>query len=188
MDRVLWIDLETTGTDENRDAVLEIGAVLTEGPELKEVSSFEAVVRPSNPETMKVRMMQTPKAVVWLMHQDNQLWGEVVKRGEGIEEAESRMVEWMDSLKLSGRVPLGGSGVSHFDRRFIRAKMSLLDARLTYWAYDVGAVRRFLRDFAGVKVKELGGDKPHRALADIRLHVEEARQFRDLLKGLAGVS
>lgn len=85
--------------------------------------------------------------------------------------AERELVAWV--TRFAGpdtRVPLLGSGVSHFDRHVIAAQMPDLDARLTYWSYDVGTSRRIIQA-AGVDYPD--SPKAHRAMADTRQAVGE---------------
>lgn len=44
---LLWLDLETTGTDESKDSIIEIGCVLTDA-DLNEVSDFTMYVEPTD--------------------------------------------------------------------------------------------------------------------------------------------
>jgi oligoribonuclease (3'-5' exoribonuclease) len=65
---------------------------------------------------------------------------------------------------------LAGSGVSHFDNRFIKVQLPVSSKCLTFWSWDIGAVRRFL-ECAGVKgVKNV---KKHRAMDDIEQHIQD---------------
>lgn len=106
--------------------------------------------------------------------------------GEGttdLKTVEASLLIWLNNnlQSFTKRIPLAGSGVSHFDRRFIRAQMPKLDNRLTYWAYDVGSVRRFLRLY-GLPIMVEHDAKTHRALDDVKAHIEEARYYGRLLR------
>lgn len=185
-DAILWLDLETTGTDELSDPIIEVGAVLTDNsPEFREISYFEAVVKVADPYEALRRMQ--PEVVQ--MHVRNGLVEALLLRdGYGsLAAVEENLLIWLgNELQQTGpRVPLGGSGVSHFDRRFIKAQMPALDRALTYWAYDIGAVRRFLRLYGVVHSDETtarSAVKDHRALADTREHIAEARFYATLLR------
>lgn len=78
-------------------------------------------------------------------------------------------------------IPLGGSGVLHFDRRFIKKWLPRFDARLTHWAYDVGVLRR---TFIKAGVSYYSDDaKTHRALDDARVHANEWRWYQKFVRG-----
>ncbi len=179
---ILWIDLETTGTDEHNDQIIEIGAVITD-LDFVEVQAFASPVQPSK--QVKVEKLDQ---VVQEMHEANGLWEALFERREGdvMWIVEHDLIEWLDWVwpPGNGRIALGGSGVSHFDRRFIALQMPRLAKRISYWSYDVGVVRRFGR-LAGIPAPSVTSDsKTHRALEDIRLHIEEARYYRDLFEQL----
>jgi hypothetical protein len=65
---ILWVDLETTGTDETEDDIIEVGAILTDF-DLEVIRMFSAVSRPSD--HAYKRMMENK--VVRKMHTDNGL-------------------------------------------------------------------------------------------------------------------
>lgn len=182
---LLWCDLETTGTNEEVDEIIEIGAVVTDF-ELRQIGdSFTKVIQP------------TPAALGRLMYEDavremhlaNGLLHDIVdQKGTALWKAEEAMIKWLQGVVNRGRTRgpvnkfrfmLAGSGVGHFDKRFIKEWMPQVDQLLTFPLLDVGMVRRFLR-VAGVEPSHQPNDsKDHRALADVRLHLEEARMYRD---------
>jgi oligoribonuclease (3'-5' exoribonuclease) len=108
---------------------------------------------------------------------------------------ERDIIGWLDNVlnrnKRKGPVEkfkfmLAGSGVEHFDRRFLKAHMPKLAAMLTWTPLDVGDVRR-LASMAGYKPSGAApqADKNHRAEDDIRMHLEEARAYYDVFRKLA---
>ncbi len=188
-DIILFLDLETTGTDVPNDNIIEIGlSLISTDVEsgYPEIGSFSEVILPSD--TAFVRMMD--KKVVREMHQTNGLLDEIIslreERGSDYynhtpTNVENGVLAWLN--KFTGadttHIPLGGSGVTHFDRRFIKAFMPRLDARLTHWAYDMGVFRRmFLK--AGVAPYSQDG-KTHRALDDARVHADEFRHYQKFI-------
>src|SRR5687768_4811845 len=70
---VCWLDLETTGTDERVDEILEVGVVLT-SPDWLEVYAEKSWVRCLSVERLKWHRDRVPE-VVQLMHEQNGLWG-----------------------------------------------------------------------------------------------------------------
>lgn len=201
---LLWVDLETTGTDEKSDDIIEIGAVLTDFNLNKIGTSFSQVVEPDD--FALGRLMKNQ--VVRQMHEANGLLDDVISgRSVDIATAQHYMYKWI-TLAINHRVRKGdpakfrfmlaGSGVAHFDRRFIKQELPLIDGLLTFSPLDVGMVRRFLK-LSGVEVDSVGDNsdrKNHRALDDIELHLEEARAYKalfqqflpmDIMSSMAGV-
>jgi oligoribonuclease len=185
-EKLLWVDLETTGLDEQADWILEVGAVVTEAvPPFDEVATFSALVKPATPH-WKDRM----GARVVEMHARSGLLADVeAKATASIAEVDRALVE---VLKGTGAKKhdfmLAGSGVAHFDSRFIARQMPETAAWIRYPVLDVGVLRRALI-FAGRGDLTAAGttyagdafaDKPHRGLADVMDHLAEFRRYAHL--------
>lgn len=179
-----WIDLESTGTDELSDPILEIGFILTDR-ELHVIEEKQAVISPAYSfDGWQDWMSQ----VVVEMHSHNGLLEDVARWGRRLIAVEAELISYMAEVgAVPHRVRLAGSGVSHFDRRFIKAQMPLLYKWFDYKNMDTGVVREFIRA-AGREdlIPTLNNDKTHRAMDDIRLHLEEGRYYRALFQGIPG--
>lgn len=177
-DHMLWLDLETTGVDESKDSIIEVGAVLTD-LELTELDSYSMLVRPTDMALGRLYRNE----IVRGMHTDNGLLDALSGPDDlpRIGQVDHRIVDWLVDLTTGKRAILAGSGVGHFDRRFIKAHMPQLDQRLTHWCIDVGVIRRFFHQVTGSTFTPPA--KNHRALDDVYGHLEEgramARYFRE---------
>ena len=176
---ILWIDLETTGTDPVKDDIIEVGAILTsEDKELSELSRFHQIYKPG------VEMARIDPAV-FQMHTKNGLWQESLSAHHYADDTESieQIMDWLARNRALDFdfIGLGGSGVSHFDRFFIEQAWPAVAKLLTFYAFDVGAVRRLARiggmSFGTAAHAPNTDPKNHRAIDDIVLHLEEARDF-----------
>lgn len=180
----LWLDLETTGSDPERDSIIEIGCILTT-PNLEEPPDatwayFQSPVRPTD-EALG-RLYHNP--TVRKMHEDNGLLPSLHDAHlPAPHDVARRLDRWLNRCGAKpGRVVLAGSGVGHFDRRFLDRWMPQIGKQwLRYWCIDVGVIRRALEVWDVPRPAELTPNKPHRALADAQIHLNEARGFRDLL-------
>lgn len=179
-DLILFCDLETTGVDADLDSIIEVGIALYSWPAFEEVGALSIVVKP----TAIARERMDDNDIVRNMHKANGLYDEI-ERGVTSEEAD----EIIDGLlakfgtRSSGHIPLAGSGVTHFDRRFIKRYLPKFDGRLTHWAYDVGVLRRMFI-LAGARYADDSG-KTHRALDDARVHAEEFAFYMDAIRTMA---
>lgn len=186
-DHLLWIDLETTGSDVDKDCIIEIGAILTT-TDLEVLGEWQCVVRPSA-EGLG-RLVQSP--VVREMHERNDLLRTLFDGGNFVwsqHAATKGLLKWLGDLGAKeGRTVLAGSGVGHFDRRFIARYMPQLDRFLRYWCIDIGVVRRAHEMWVGTEVSTANDGKTHRALDDIRCHLDEARAFKALWASHAAVT
>lgn len=170
----LWIDLETTGNSPDSD-IIEVGAVLTDVSGREVLGEFTAVAQPSVFELRQI--YNVPKVLD--MHTKNGLLGELENTvNPSIVTVDKQMNDWLNNLYPSNQhLPLGGSGVSHFDRQYIKRQMPSIDKRLTYWSYDVGVLRRTWELMGLEPMPFEEDDKTHRALDDIKLHIEEWKYY-----------
>lgn len=182
-DYIFWLDLECTGSGDDED-VLELGAVIT-NRDLEELDS-RSIVFPALPEKL-----QGMSDVVVRMHTVNGLLDEVNKLGPHQNEFAKQMFDtqvseelaaWVRSFAGGDHMPFAGSGVSHYDRKYIKRDFKALNDRLTHWALDVGVLRRSL-DLAGIQAPDLHLGKTHRAVDDARTHIEEMRKFLNWCRG-----
>lgn len=172
MSLALILDTETTG-NEGVDELIEIGMVMLDVPSLNELGRFSIVVEPS-PDGFS-RLMG--KDVVRKMHEANGLLADILEgKGVSAAEADRTISRWLDQFTTERtHIPYGGSGVSHFDRQYIRASLPTLDRRITFWAYDVGSVRRVFA-IGGAATASIDA-KTHRALDDALVHADELRFY-----------
>jgi oligoribonuclease (3'-5' exoribonuclease) len=198
-DLIVFLDLETTGTDAEKDDIIEIGMVMLDAtkPDYPEIGSFSRVIMPDDQAFLRM----IDKKVVREMHEANGLldkimdirdtynqhysWDEYVKLVEPYSNGKvsNDARKWIESFDdgTGSHIPLGGSGVLHFDRRFLDYHMPVFSRRLTYWAYDVGVLRRTWQK-AGMPVYSQEA-KTHRALDDARVHADEWRFYSGEIRG-----
>lgn len=176
-DLILWLDLETTGSTIECD-VIEIGLALT-NKKLEVIDTFSQVIRPIHPE-----QLLSLEPVVLDMHTKNGLLNDIIQqKGVYLSEANMLIGDWLYSNidYKKDKIPFAGSGVLHFDLQFIKRDFPSISRVTTYWAYDVGVMRRILRDFVEVKWDK-PAEKSHRALDDVLSHIEELRLFTKFIK------
>ena len=180
---LFWLDLETTGSDldvvnersgiRSRHEIIEIGAAITD-TELNVLDGRSFVIGHDI-------VHENISPLVENMHTVNGLWADVAKSTMTIAEADATLAGWIRKYNGSNHMAFAGSGVMHFDRKFIRRDMPLLDKRLTYWAIDVGPIRRSFKYLLGVD--EWPEDtKNHRAFEDVLFHIEEMKWALDKMR------
>lgn len=196
-DRVLWVDLETSGSEEDDPgaALLELGIVHSSGP-----PDFN--IREEKNWVFSLNHYQLPFLSGWdddvfKMHMNNGLMMQVLKDSQPIQACD--VMTWLEDVGAFGKLTLddvyrrrdnhqkveivwGGSGVMHFDRRWIKKFLSSeFDQSLTHWALDVGPVRRLVEMSRPDLLLEQD-EKEHRALPDARRARDEWKYYFDLIK------
>jgi oligoribonuclease len=176
---VAFLDLETTGNRPS-DRIIEIGIVLTDR-NLEPIEAYSRVVQPLG-WPLYVESMEPE---VRDMHTVNGLIDDVTRNGVPMADVDREVADLLRAHNGRAHVPLAGSGVGHFDRRYIRAEMPQTDDRIAYWSYDIGVVRRFLK-WWDISVPEADASKDmktHRALDDAYAALSATRAYRDALVG-----
>jgi oligoribonuclease (3'-5' exoribonuclease) len=83
----------------------------------------------------------------------------------------------MKQFSKKSHIKLAGSGVTHFDRKFIKRDLRFFDSTLTHYALDIGSTRRQL-EIAEVEIQQSNFFfKTHRAVEDAAMHAQEMRDF-----------
>lgn len=173
-DRLVWLDLETTGLDPYQDEILECAVIVTEA-DLTEVARFARV-------TDGARHADYAKLdpVVQKMHADNGLWLESLRSKVDDAALDTDLAEFV-LLHAGGRAVLAGNSIN-FDAEFIRRALPRTHAHLHHRQGNVSAVNEFARR----RWPEVYASRPqgaaHRAMADALSSIEQARHY---FRGLA---
>jgi oligoribonuclease len=175
-DRLVWIDLEMTGLDPDRDVILEIAALVTDG-ELEPVGEGIDLVVSQPPEKLESML-----PIVVEMHSVSGLTEAVKSSTLSLADAEQQVLAWLKELVPEPkRAPLCGNSIAT-DRGFLAKHMPELDEWMHYRMIDVSSVKELARRWYphayGGSPEKAGG---HRALADITESVAELRYYRSTI-------
>ena len=171
-DYILWCDIETTG-NRPEDHMLEIGFVLTRYDHNLDVVAANSWLIT---EGTNMRINNIDPFVIE-MHVKSGLWADLAKVKNNYVIVEDDILDWINGHTDNEKqhIPFAGSGVGHFDRKYIDKYMPRLSDRLTYWPLDIGVIRR-MEALAGLGYNtDQVEKKPHRALEDAYLAADEAR-------------
>ena len=176
IDRLVWIDLEMTGLDPERDVVLEIAALVTDSQLEPVGEGLDLVVQ--QPAEALTGMVE----VVRDMHARSGLTDAVLASTTSLADAEAAVLDLVKRHVPEPRtVPLCGNSIAT-DRTFLVRHMPALDAYLHYRMIDVSSVKELARRWYPkayhAAPQKAGG---HRALADILESVEELRYYRSTI-------
>jgi oligoribonuclease len=170
---LVWVDLEMTGLDPERDVILEIAVIVTDG-QLAVLEEGPDLVL-AQPEEALAGM----RPVVAEMHAKSGLDAAVRTATTSLAQAEEQALAFVRRHVPEPRsAPLAGNSIAT-DRAFLRRWMPALEAHLHYRNVDVSTVKELARRWypeAKKAAPEKGGG--HRALADIRESIDELRFYR----------
>ena len=172
-DRLVWIDCEMTGLDIERDALIEIACLVTDGELNLLDEGIDLIIKPP------AEALETMVDVVREMHTTSGLLNEL-PGGISLAEAQELVLGYVRGyVSEPRRVPLCGNSIAT-DRWFIARDMPELDVYLHYRMVDVSSIKElarrwFPRAYFASPAKHGG----HRALADIRESVQELRYYRE---------
>jgi oligoribonuclease len=172
-DRLVWIDCEMTGLDIERDALVEIACLVTDGELNLLDEGVDVIIKPP------AEALAGMPEIVREMHTTSGLLAELPS-GITLAEAQDIVLGYVRShVAEPKKVPLCGNSIAT-DRWFIARDMPELDAYLHYRMVDVSSIKElarrwYPRTYFASPAKHGG----HRALADIRESVQELRYYRD---------
>ncbi len=170
--KLLWIDLEMTGLEPEKDRILEVAAIATD-MNLNEIATYEAVVKVDDA-LIKERMV----GEFWERNKES--YDALVaqnKDGRPAAEVERELIKFLDD-NFGKEIYLAGNSI-HQDRKFIEREMPELNKRLHYRMLDVSAWKIY---FENALDKKFTKRDAHRALDDINGSIEELKWYLTFLK------
>jgi oligoribonuclease len=175
-DRLVWIDCEMTGLDLQRDALIEIAALVTDGDLRVLGEGIDLVIHAD-----ESQLAGMPD-VVREMHARSGLTEEVRRSTVSVREAEEEVLAYVrEHVPDLRTAPLAGNSIAT-DRGFLARDMPELDAHLHYRMVDVSSIKELCRRwFPRVFYAKPEKGMAHRALADILESIRELDYYRRTL-------
>lgn len=172
-DRLVWIDCEMTGLDLEKDALIEVAALVTDFELNVLGEGVDIIIKP--PAEALEQMID----FVRTMHETSGLLAEL-DGGVTMAEAEAQVLAYIREHCPDGsRPPLAGNTIGT-DRAFLARDMPGLEGFLHYRNIDVSSIKELSKRWfprAYFQAPEKRGN--HRALADIQESIEELRYYRE---------
>jgi len=164
----LWLDLEMTGLDVQKERIIEVGAIVTD-LELNPLGEFHKIVR--QPKELLDSMDE------WnTKHHGNSGLLAKIPNGESEASVEKALTEWTKS-HFKEPVILAGNSIGQ-DRLFIDKYFKEFSKILHYRMLDVTSLKLH---FSTLGV-EFSKKNTHRAIDDIKESIEEFRHFCSFIK------
>lgn len=172
-DRLVWVDLETTGRRRaDKEKILEVACLVTEADLTPVDDGFTTVIHVD-----QWRLAQMPRPV-WDMHSKSGLIDDVLRSTVTLEAAGGQVLAYVAERVPAGVVPGAGSSV-HFDRRFLVEHMPDVEAHLHYRNVDVSSVKELVRRWFPATYARLPARvSRHRAMPDVLASIDELAFYR----------
>lgn len=171
-ENLIWIDLEMTGLDPEKNTIIEIATIVTdknlnilaEGPSLA---------------------IHQPKAVMDSMdewctthHGQSGLTERVLSSRLSMQDAEQETIRFLQQYIGKGESPICGNSVGQ-DRRFLYKYMPELEAFFHYRYLDVSTIKELARRWQPEVLNGFTKKGTHLALDDIRESIAELAFYRE---------
>ncbi len=170
--RLVWIDLEMTGLDPEKERIIEMATIVTDS-DLNLVAEGP-VIAVHQPDSLLDAMDE------WCTntHGASGLTQRVKASTVGEAEAEQQTLDFLQQYVEPGKSPLCGNSIGQ-DRRFLVKYMPQLEAFFHYRNLDVSTIKELARRWRPDVLAGVKKQGSHLALDDIRDSINELRHYRD---------
>ncbi|WP_305074962.1 oligoribonuclease [Propionivibrio sp.] len=169
---LVWLDMEMTGLDPERDRIIEMAMIVTDG-----------------------NLVTVAESPVWAVHQSDEVldamddWNKNTHGKSGLIErvrastldeaaVEAAALAFMQEYVAKRISPMCGNSIGQ-DRRFMVRYMPVLEDWFHYRNIDVSTLKELCRRWAPEVAKGFEKESAHTALADIRESIEELKYYRE---------
>lgn len=169
---LIWIDLEMTGLDPDRDVIIEMATIVTDS-DLNTLAEGP-VITIHQPEEILAGMDE------WNTRQHGQsgLTQRVRESTVSMAEAEAQTLAFLEQWVPKRSSPICGNSICQ-DRRFLYRHMPRLEGYFHYRNLDVSTLKELAARWATQVRESFKKGNTHLALDDIRESIAELRHYRD---------
>jgi oligoribonuclease len=172
MMKLLWLDLEMTGLDIEKEVVIEAAAIIT-NVKLEPLDQYHTIVK--QPKEYLERM----DAWNQKHHKESGLV-DLIPSGKEPEQVETELLALIDKhFEPKERIVLAGNSIAQ-DRLFIAKYFKKIETRLHYRMLDVTSFKIVFNNFY-----QISYTKPvakHRALDDVQESINELKRYLSFVK------
>jgi oligoribonuclease len=170
--RLVWLDMEMTGLEPEKERIIEVAVVVTE-PDLTIVAEGPVLVI-HQPDSLLDAMDSWNKST----HGKSGLIDKVKASTLTEAQAEQQLIAFLSQYVPAGKSPLCGNTISQ-DRRFMFKYMPELERFFHYRNLDVSTLKELARRWAPGIIKGFEKKSRHEALADIYESIDELKYYRE---------
>lgn len=169
---LVWIDLEMTGLDLNKERIIEIATIITDS-NLNILSEGPVFA-------IKQKQFFFDHMDDWniIHHSKSGLLDRIETAGVGEREAEAATLAFLENYVSEGEAPLCGNSICQ-DRRFLNRYMPSLESFLHYRNIDVSSIKELCKRWKPELQEKVQKSGSHSALIDIRESIDELKVYRE---------
>jgi len=169
---LVWMDLEMTGLDPERERIIEMATLVTDAS--LNVVAEGPVLAIHQPESLLAAMDDWNQS----HHGASGLLDRVRRSAVSETEAEAVTLAFLEAHLEAGTAPLCGNTIWQ-DRRFLARYMPDLEAFLHYRMIDVSSIKELVRRWRPDLMSGFSKTNAHTALSDIRESIAELSYYRE---------
>ncbi len=177
-ENLVWIDLEMTGLDPEKETIIEIATVVTD-KDLNILAKGPNLVVHQDKATMDAMDEWCTQH-----HGASGLTARVLSSQISMEQAEAETIAFLEQYLPAGASPICGNSVGQ-DRRFLYQYMPKLEAFFHYRYIDVSTIKELARRWKPEALEGFSKTGAHLALDDIMESIAELQHYRKTMFDLA---
>ena len=171
---LVWIDLEMTGLDPDKDRIIEIAVVVTDAQLGSRTAGPVLAIHQSD------ATLEAMDAWNKGTHGRSGLIDRVKASTVDEAEAEDQVIAFLQRYVRKGKSPMCGNSICQ-DRRFLARTMPRLEAFFHYRNLDVSTLKELARRWKPEIMAGFRKAQAHTALADIQESIDELAYYREHL-------
>ena len=169
----IWLDLEMTGLDPEKDVILQIAIVATNS-KLQELDAGIVCCL-----TQPVKVLNGMSEWCLTTHKKTGLFDQCLVSTTSLQEAEKICLAYVTQHTKKGESPLCGNSIGQ-DRRFLYRYMPTFSQFLHYRNLDVSSFK-ILKEVCYPQIAPFSKKGVHDALADLRESILELKYYKEKL-------
>lgn len=170
-DHLIWIDLEMTGLDPDKDKIIEIATIITDSQLNIVAEGPNLVIHQSS------SIMSTMDEWCTKQHGLSGLTQKVLDSHINEREAEKQTIAFLKQFVKPRNSPMCGNTICQ-DRRFLYRYMPELEAFFHYRHLDVSTVKELAKRWMPKIYNSMEKEAKHLALEDIKESIAELKYYR----------
>ncbi|HUH60436.1 MAG TPA: oligoribonuclease [Candidimonas sp.] len=170
--RLVWLDMEMTGLDPEKERIIEVAVVITEADLTFVAEGPVLVIHQSD------ALLEAMDKWNQSTHGKSGLIDKVKASTISEEQAEEQLLAFLAGYVPAGKSPMCGNTIGQ-DRRFMVKYMPRLEEYFHYRNLDVSTLKELSLRWKPEVYKSFVKKSRHEALADIYESIEELKHYRE---------